>query len=137
MNQDPKRKKTFVVDIDTPNTDINFIELGKTKLTTTKITKSKTHLTVKTNIPLPKEAKEIYKTKKWVLVAQISRFKIKKSLDTNNLAIFYDDEYVSMIHEDDVKNYARLLYHVFDSCNIKSKTITVNGVKIQVKIVRC
>ena len=136
MNQNPKRK-TFVVDIDSPNTNINFIELNKTKLTTTKITKSKTHLSVKTDIPLPREVKEISKTKKWVLIAQIGKFKIKKSLDTDKLAIFYDDEYVAMINEDDTRNYARLLYHIFDSYNIKSKTIIVNGVKIKVKILRC
>ena len=136
MNQNPKRK-TFVVDIDSPNTNINFIELNKTKLTTTKITKSRTHLSVKTDIPLPKEIKEISKTKKWVVVAQIGKFKIKKSLDTNNLAIFYDDEYISMIHEDDARNYARLLYHIFESYSIKSKTIIVDGVKIKVKIERC
>ena len=86
MNQNPKRK-TFVVNIDSPNTNINFIELNKTKLTTTKITKSRTHISVKTDIPLPKEIKEISKTKKWVVVAQIGKFKIKKSLDTNN---FFD-----------------------------------------------
>jgi len=136
MNQNPKRK-TFVVDIDSPNTNINFIELNKTKLTTTKITKSRTHLSVKTDIPLPKEIKEISKTKKWVLIAQIGKFKIKKSLDTNNLAIFYDDEYVAMIHEDDARNYARLLYHIFELYNIKSKTIIVDGVKIKVKVERC
>jgi len=136
MSQNPKRK-TFVVDIDSPNTNINFIELNKTKLTTTKITKSRTHLSVKTDIPLPKEIKEISKTKKWVVVAQIGKFKIKKSLDTNNLALFYDDEYVSMIHEDDARKYARLLYHIFESYNIKSKTIIVDGVKIKVKIERC
>ena len=136
MNQNPKRK-TFVVDVDSPNTNINFIELGKTKLTTTKITKSKTHLSVKTDIPLPKEIKEISKTKKWVLIAQIGKFKIKRSLDTNNIALFYDDEYVSMIQEDDARKYARLLYHIFESYNIKSKTIIVDGVKIKVKIERC
>ena len=135
MNQNPKRK-TFVVNIDNPNTNINFIELNKTKLTTTKITKSKTHLSVKTDIPLPREVKEISKTKKWVVVAQIGKFKIKKSLDTNNLAIFYDDEYISMIHEDDTRNYARLLYYVFDSFKIKSKTIIVDGVRVQVKVVK-
>ena len=133
MNQNPKRK-TFVVDVDSPNTNINFIELGKTKLTTTKITKSKTHLSVKTDIPLPREVKEISKTKKWVVVAQIGKFKIKKSLDTNNLAIFYDDEYVSMINEDDARKYARLLYHIFNSYGIKSKTITVDGVKVKVML---
>jgi len=133
MNQNPKRK-TFVVDIDNPNTNINFIELNKTKLTTTKITKSRTHISVKTDIPLPKEIKEISKTKKWVVVAQIGKFKIKKSLDTNNLAIFYDDEYVSMINEDDARKYARLLYHIFNSYGIKSKTITVDGVKVKVML---
>jgi len=136
VNQNPKRK-TFVVDVNSPDTNINFIELNKTKLTTTKITKSKTHLSVKTDIPLPKEIKEISKTKKWVVVAQIGKFKIKRSLDTNNIALFYDDEYVSMIHEDDAWKYARLLYHIFDSYNIKSKTIVVDGVKIKVKIERC
>ena len=135
MNQNPKRK-TFVVDIDNPNTNINFIELNKTKLTTTKITKSKTHLSVKTDIPLPREVKEISKTKKWVLIAQIGKFKIKKSLDTDKLAIFYDDEYVAMINEDDARNYARLLYYVFDSFKIKSKTIIVDGVRVQVKVVK-
>jgi len=135
MNQNPKRK-TFVVDIDSPNTNINFIELNKTKLTTTKITKSRTHLSVKTDIPLPREVKEISKTKKWVVVAQIGKFKIKKSLDTNNLALFYDDEYVSMIHEDDARKYARLLYHIFESYSIKSKTIIVDGVRVQVKVVK-
>jgi hypothetical protein len=136
MSQNPKRK-TFVVDIDNPNTNINFIELNKTKLTTTKITKSRTHLSVKTDIPLPKEIKEISKTKKWVIIAQIGKFKIKRSLDTNNIALFYDDEYVSMIHEDDARKYARLLYHIFDSYHIKSKTIIVDGVKIKVRIERC
>ena len=135
MNQNPKRK-TFVVNIDSPNTNINFIELNKTKLTTTKITKSRTHLSVKTDIPLPREVKEISKTKKWVVVAQIGKFKIKKSLDTNNLALFYDDEYVSMIHEDDARKYARLLYHIFESYSIKSKTIIVDGVRVQVKVVK-
>jgi len=133
MSQNPKRK-TFVVDIDNPNTNINFIELGKTKLTTTKITKTKKHLTVKTNIPLPQEAKEISKTKRWSLIAQIGKFKVKKSMDTNNLAIFYDDEYVSMIHKEDTRNYARLLYHIFNSYGIKSKTITVDGVKVKVML---
>jgi len=134
MNQNPKRKKTFVVDVDSPDVDINFIELNKTKLTTTRITRNKTHLTVKTDIPLPKEAKEISKTKRWDVIAQIGKFKIKKSLETNNIALFYDDEYVSMIHENDAWRYARLLYHIFSSYGIKSKTIKVDGVKVKVML---
>jgi len=41
-----------------------------------------------------------------------------------------------MINEDDARNYARLLYHIFDSYDIKSKTIIVNGIKVKVKIER-
>ena len=123
-----------MVDVDNPNTNIDFIELNKTKLTTTKITKNKTHITVKTDIPLPKEAREISKTKRWSVIAQIGKFKIKKSLDTNNIALFYDDEYVSMISQDDAWRYARLLYHIFNSYGIKSKTIKVDGVKVKVML---
>ena len=135
MNRNPKRK-VFTVDIDNPDTNINFIELNKTKLSLTKVTRSKTYISVKTHIPLPKKAIEISKTRRWTIITQIGKFKVKQSLETHKLAIFYEDEFISMINEDDARNYARLLYHIFDSYDIKSKTIIVNGIKVKVKIER-
>jgi len=135
MNRNPKRK-VFVTNIDNPDTNINFIELDKTKLSLTKVTRSKTYISVQTHIPLPKKAIEISKIRKWVVITQIGKFRIKQSLETHKLAIFYEDEFISMIYEDDTRNYARLLYHIFDSYSIKSKTIIVNGIKVKVKIER-
>ncbi|MEM4066557.1 MAG: hypothetical protein QXV17_06835 [Candidatus Micrarchaeaceae archaeon] len=122
-------KKFFALEQKDNNEYISFIELNKTKLTTTKMRKNKKSIVVTTKIPIKQTPEKINKEKKWETIAVFGKIKIRRSITTNTVAIFYDDEFEQTIDTDDFTRFIRVVFMLGLAIGRKSKRFTVNGKK--------
>ena len=117
----------------------NYIRLPKEeKFTLTKITKRKRFLVIRTKMTLPKETEEEeeqQKVQKWEIIASIGNIKIKQSLLTDKVALFFDDDFVTELTESEINKLARVVFVLLQQQNKRSRTFVYKSAKVVVRFV--
>ena len=117
----------------------NYIRLPKEeKFTLTKITKRKRFLVIRTKMALPKEIKEEeeeQKPQRWEIIASIGNIKIKQSLLTDKVALFYEDDFITELSESEINKLARVVFVLLQQQNKHSRTFVYKSAKVVVRFV--
>ena len=117
----------------------NYIRLPKEeKFTLTKISKRKRFLVIRTKMTLPKqeqEEEEEQKPQRWEIIASIGNVKIKQSLLTDKVALFFDDDFVTELTESEINKLARVVFVLLSQQNKRSRTFIYKGDKVVVRFV--
>jgi len=117
----------------------NYIRLPKEeKFTLTKITKRKRFLVIRTKMTLPKETEEEDETQKpqrWEIIASIGNIKIKQSLLTDKVALFFDDDFITELTESEINKLARVVFVLLQQQNKRSRTFVYKSAKVVVRFV--
>jgi len=117
----------------------NYIRLPKEeKFTLTKITKRKRFLVIRTKMALPKqeqEEEEEQKPQRWEIIASIGNIKIKQSLLTDKVALFYEDDFITELSESEINKLARVVFVLLQQQNKHSRTFVYKSAKVVVRFV--
>jgi len=109
------------------------------KFTLTKVSKRKRFVVIRTKMPLPKETEETeeeeIKTQRWEIIATFGNLKIKQSLLSDKIALFYEDDFVIELSEGEINKLARVLFVLLNQQNKRSRTFRYKNAKVVVKFV--
>jgi len=108
------------------------------KFTLTKVSKRKRFVVIRTKMPLPKETEEEQeeqKVQRWEIIAAFGNLKIKQSLLSDKIALFYEDDFVIELSEGEINKLARVLFVLLNQQNKRSRTFMYKSAKVVVKFI--